>query len=182
MSFCKFFVTKTSIRLFSSNEHETNLNKRRRQPQSARLGVLVFLCKNFLDFWFLLPPSWQLFLAKFARYCKFLQDRAKKSKKIVGVLSRQAKRSKIFAKEARESSINPIQDHSIFSCILQQVRYLQPFLMNHFFFQTPSFFKIAQLFRPFCEFSLILSHSIANFKYFATFEKVEIFQKTYLFL
>ena len=50
MSFCKFFVTKTSIRLFSSNEHETNLNKRRRQLQSTVLGVLLFLWRNFSDF------------------------------------------------------------------------------------------------------------------------------------
>ena len=177
--FLPAFVMKTSISVFSSNEHEMNLNKRRRQPQSARLGVLVFLCRNFLDFWFLLPPSWGLFLAKFARYCKFFQDRAKNSKKTVAVFSRQAKINKSFAKETRESSIKVIQDYSSFSCILQQICYLQPFLTNQFFFQKSHlFFSItAQLFRTFPEILLILSHATANLRCFATFEKVQGFSE-----
>ena len=120
------FVMKTSISLFSSNEHEMNLNKKRRQLQSPSLGVLVFLCRSFLDFWFLLPRSWQLFLAKFARYCQFFHHRAKKSKKFVGAFSRQAKITKIFAKEARKSYIKVIQGRSSFSCVLQEVCYVLP--------------------------------------------------------
>ena len=72
------FVMKTSIRLFASNEHEMNFNKRRRQLQSPWLGVLVFLWRNFLEFWFLLPRSWQLFMAKilqgFSRSWKVIQE------------------------------------------------------------------------------------------------------------
>ena len=77
MWFLQVFVMKTSIRLFSSNEHEMNLNKRRRQLQYPWLGVLVFLWRNFLEFWFLLPGSWQLFMAKmlqgFPRSWKVIQ-------------------------------------------------------------------------------------------------------------
>ena len=177
--FLQAFVMKTSIRLLSSNEHEMNLNKRRRQPQSARLGVLVFLCRNFLDFWFLLPPSWRLFLAKFARYCKFLQDRAKKSKKIVGVLSRQAKITKIFAKEARESCIKVIQDHCSFGCILQQICYLQPFLMDQLFYRKTRLFSQNCSF--FSNFLRSLTIYIAFYSKFATstiFEKIMFFSRT----
>ena len=162
MWFLQVFVMKTSISLFSSNEHEMNLNKRRRQLQSPSLGVLVFLCRSFLDFWFLLPRSWQLFLAKFARYCQFFHHRAKKSKKIVGVFSRQAKITKIFAKEAREFCIKVIQDYSSFSCILQQICYLQSSLMNQLFFEKPIFLsKSAQIFQIFWVnllFFLVLQH------------------------
>ena len=143
MSFLQVFVVKTSIGPFSPNEQERNLNKRRRQLQSPVLGVLVFLWRKFLDFWLFLPSSWQLIFANFARYCTSFQDRGKKCKKSVGVLSRQAKRSKIFAKEARESCIKVIHDHSSFSCNLHQICYLQPFLMNQFFFRkNPYFFTI----------------------------------------
>ena len=55
------------------------------------LGVLVFLPKNFLDFWHFLPRSWQIFLASFARFCKIFQDRGKKSKKIFGLLGKKTK-------------------------------------------------------------------------------------------
>ena len=164
MSFLQVFVMKTSIGLFSSNEHERNLNKRRRrQLQSPVLGVLVFLWRNFLDFWFFLPSSWQLILANFARYCTSFQDRGKKCKKSIRVLSRQAKRSKIFAKEARESCIKVIHDHSIFSCDLHQICYLQPFLMNHFSFRkTHIFFQYCSNFSKFWKILLFLSHSTAN--------------------
>ena len=52
MWFLQVFVTKTSIRLFSSNEHEMNLNRRRRQLQSPVVGVWVFLWRILLEFWF----------------------------------------------------------------------------------------------------------------------------------
>ena len=133
-----------------ANEHERNLNKRRRQLQSLVLGVLVFLWRNFLHFWFFSVSSWQLILANFARYCTSFQDRGKKCKKSVGVFSRQAKRSKIFAKEARESCIKVINDHSSFSCNLHQICYLQPFLMNQFFFRKTHFFSnTVQIWRSF---------------------------------
>ena len=44
------------------------------------LGVLIFLPRNFLNFWHLLP-----------RFCKFFQDRGKKSKKIFGLLGTKTK-------------------------------------------------------------------------------------------
>ena len=181
--FLQAFVMKTSIRLLSSNEHEMNLNKRRRQPQSARLGVLVFLCRNFLDFWFLLPPSWRLFLAKFARYCKFLQDRAKKSKKIVGVLSRQAKITKIFAKEARESCIKVIQDHCSFGCILQQICYLQPFLMHQLFYRkTRLFAQNCSFFFELFEKSYYLYRILQQICYLYNFWKNHVFFKNPFFI
>ena len=45
------------------------------------LGVLDFLRRRFLDFWDLLPRSWQLFLARFAKLCESFQDRGEESKK-----------------------------------------------------------------------------------------------------
>ena len=177
--FCKLLSWKPVLDFFSSNEHEMNLNKRRRQPQSSKLGVLVFLCRNFLDFWFLSPPSWQLFLVKFARYCKFLQDRAKKSKKNVGVHSRQARITKIFAKEAIESCIKVKQDYSSFSCILLQICYLQPFLMDQIFYRKTRLFS--QNCSTFSNFLRGLTNSIAFYSKFATstiFEKIMFFSRT----
>ena len=57
------------------------------------LCVLVFLPRNFLDFWNFLPTSWQLFLARFARFRKIFQDRGKKSKKIFGFLGKKTKKN-----------------------------------------------------------------------------------------
>ena len=125
MSFSQVFVTKTSIGLFSSDEHEKNLNKGRRQLQYfGRLISLATIMANFL---------WQSShdIASFFRIVE------KETKKPVGVLSRQAKSNKIFAKEARESYIKVIQDHSSFSCILQQICYVLPLLKNSRFYRKP---------------------------------------------
>ena len=95
------FVMKTSIWLFSSNEHEMNPNKRRRQLQSPVLGILFFLWIKFLDFWFLLPRSWEIFLAKFARYCKFFQDRGKRNQENCWGSFRTSKNKQYFRKRSK---------------------------------------------------------------------------------
>ena len=95
------FVMKTSIRHFPSNEHEMNLNKRRRQLQSPVLGVLVFLWINFLDFWFLLPRSWQMFSVKFARFCSFFQDRGKRNQENCWGSCKTSKNKQDFRKRSK---------------------------------------------------------------------------------
>ena len=67
------------------------------------LGVLVFLPKNFLDFWHFLPRSWQLIFARFARICKIFQDRGKKSIKIFGVLGKKTKTIQDLGKRTKKS-------------------------------------------------------------------------------
>ena len=79
------------------------------------LGVLVFLPRNFLEFWHFLPRSWPLFLARLARFCKIFQDRGKKSKKIFGLLGKKTKniqdlgnkwkKSKMLARNSKLSKI-----------------------------------------------------------------------------
>ena len=101
MSFSQVFFTKTSIGLFSSDEHEKSLNKGRRQLQSPVLGVLVFLWIKFLDFWFLLPLSWQIFLAKFPWYCKFFEDRGKRNQKTCWGSFKTSKTKQDFCKRSK---------------------------------------------------------------------------------
>ena len=54
-------------------------------------GVLVFLPRKILDFWHFPPRSWQLFLARFAKFCKIFQYRGKESRNIFGDLGNKTK-------------------------------------------------------------------------------------------
>ena len=180
--FCKFLLSKPVLDFFLLTSMKWILTK---DVDSFNPQCLASWCSCEETSWtsdFFRAIIMAINLANFARYCTSFQDRGKKCKKSSGVLSRQAKRSKIFAKESSESCIKVIHDHSSFSCNLHQICYLQPFLMNQLFFQkTHLFSKIAQFVRPFWEISLILLLSIAILRRFAAFETVQNFQKTYLF-
>ena len=87
------------------------------------LAVVVFLPKKFLDFWDILPRSRQLYLARYARFCKISQqDGGKNFKKFLRVLGKRTKniqylgqrnkKSTILARNSRLSKI--IQDYSRF--------------------------------------------------------------------
>ena len=65
-----------------------------------------FLAKKFLTFWNFLRKCWQLFVARFARFCKFFQDRGKKSKKTFGLLAKKTKNIQDLGKK-----FNIIQDY-----------------------------------------------------------------------
>ena len=56
------------------------------------LGVLVFLPRNFLNYWHLLP-----------KFCKFFQDRGKKSKKIFGLLGTKTKNIQDLGKRTKKN-------------------------------------------------------------------------------
>ena len=84
----------SSLQLFLFHNFATNT--------SPVLGVLVFLPRKFLEFWHFLPRSWQIFLARFARFCKIIQDRAKKSKKIFRLLGKKTKNNQDFAKRNKK--------------------------------------------------------------------------------
>ena len=101
MSFSQVFVTKTSIGIFSSDEHEKNLNKGRRQLQSPVLGVLVFLWTKILDFWFLLPRSWQIFFGKVPMILKFFSGSWKKNQEKRWGSFRTSKNKQYFRKRSK---------------------------------------------------------------------------------
>ena len=63
---------------------------------------LDFLARSFLDFWHFFPTTWQLFLARFARFCKIFQDRGKKSKKIFGVLGNKSRNNQNLGKRNKK--------------------------------------------------------------------------------
>ena len=65
-------------------------------PSAWRLG---FLAKKFLGFLKFLAKI----LARFARFCKFFQDRGKKSKKIFGLLVRKSKNNQDLGKRNKKS-------------------------------------------------------------------------------
>ena len=66
------------------------------------LGVLVFLPRKFLDFWHFLPRFWQLFLAKYTRFCKIFQDRGKESNNILGLPGNKTKNSQDLGKRNKK--------------------------------------------------------------------------------
>ena len=53
---------------------------------------------KILGFLTLLPKSWQLFMVRFARFCKISEDRGKKTKKVFGVLDNKTENIQDFVK------------------------------------------------------------------------------------
>ena len=72
--------------------------------------ILDFLPRKFLDFWHFLPRSWQLFLARFARFWRFFKIVERNPRKFLDFLARKPRLSKILAREPWKACIKVIQD------------------------------------------------------------------------
>ena len=81
--------------------HASTVFPKNWQPYPV-LGVLVFLPRNFLDFWHFLPISWQLFLARFVSFARFFKIVERNPRKFLDFLARKPRLSKILARYPRK--------------------------------------------------------------------------------
>ena len=149
-SFLQVLVMKTSIGLFFSNEHEMNLNKRRRQLQSPVLGVLVFLWRNFLDFWFFVPSSWQLILQTSQDIARLFKIVEKNARKVLGFFQDKQKDPRSSQKKQESLASKYYTIILVLVKIYTKFATFNRFWWINYFFRKPIFFpKLLNLFDRF---------------------------------